>query len=494
MASPSKRAKTGPGPPSASTGLQWKREALPECLRYDATFFYRLGDTSGSSGTWDEGSASASVAAAAAAAAAGGATGGGGAQQATTNDAGGSAAALLAEEESRTSALSELRGRVSQVERAIDEAECKGDDAAESRLSLELDDLCKKCDAAANALFATRRQVREQAESAAAAASTSASASASTSATSSSDGKDGDGGGGGGGGVEANDRDPVLRIEQSRAGICSTVWDSSIVLGRFFEEEDRRRPGCFRGQRVLELGAGCGLTGIVLARLGAHVVFTDLEPASIDLLERNALRNLGPSSSTVAAAAAAAAGEEGSGGEEEGGAVASSPSSLTSLSPASWRVGRLQWGDDKGVIAALGGPFDIVVGADIMYVIESVAALADTLVVACASSRASSRTSSCASASTSGKAGKAGEAGDAKEGGKVCGGEGDGNREGEDRGGRGGGRVYLAYGRNRRALESFMPLADPHFAFTPVASDQLHPMYQSPDIAAVCLTPVRVAP
>ena len=469
MASPSKRAKTGPGPSSASTGLRWKREALPECLRYDATFFYRLGDTSGSSGTWDEGSASASVAAAG------------------------------AEEESRTSALSDLRGRVSQVERAIDEAECKGAGLIEeSRLSLELDDLCKKCDAAANALFATRRQMREQAESAAAATSTSAPASASTS-SSSSDGKDGDGGGGGG--VEANDRDPVLRIEQSRAGICSTVWDSSIVLGRFFEEEDRRRPGCFRGQRVLELGAGCGLTGIVLARLGAHVVFTDLEPASIDLLERNALWNLGPSSSTVAAAAVvAAAGEEGSGGEageagEEGCAVASSPSSLSPLSSSSWRVGRLQWGDDKGVIKALGGPFDIVVGADIMYVIESVAALADTLVVACASSRASS------SASLSGTAGEA------KEGGKVCGGEGDGDggeggdgdregedREGEDRGGRGGGRVYLAFGRNRRALESFMPLADPHFAFTPVASEQLHPMYQSPDINAVCLTPVQVAP
>jgi predicted nicotinamide N-methyase len=389
--------------------------------------------------------------------------------------------------------LSDLRGRVSQVERAIDEAECKGAGLIEeSRLSLELDDLCKKCDAAANALFATRRQMREQAESAAAATSTLASASASTS-SSSSDGKDGDGGGGGG--VEANDRDPVLRIEQSRAGICSTVWDSSIVLGRFFEEEDRRRPGCFRGQRVLELGAGCGLTGIVLARLGAHVVFTDLEPASIDLLERNALWNLGPSSSAVAAAAVvAAAGEEGSGGEE-GCAVASSPSSLSPLSSSSWRVGRLQWGDDKGVIKALGGPFDIVVGADIMYVIESVAALADTLVVACASSRASS------SASLSGTAGEA------KEGGKVCGGEGDGDggeggdgdregedREGEDRGGRGGGRVYLAFGRNRRALESFMPLADPHFAFTPVASEQLHPMYQSPDINAVCLTPVQVAP
>lgn len=33
---------------------------------------------------------------------------------------------------------------------------------------------------------------------------------------------------------------------------------------------------CLQGMRVVELGAGCGLVGLVFASLGAHVLLTDL--------------------------------------------------------------------------------------------------------------------------------------------------------------------------------------------------------------------------
>ena len=85
----------------------------------------------------------------------------------------------------------------------------------------------------------------------------------------------------------------LQRVDQTReGGICSTVWDSSIVMSKMFERWDEREPGCFKGKRVLELGAGCGLTGLVLGRLGAEVSLTDLEPAR-ELLHRNAVHNLG---------------------------------------------------------------------------------------------------------------------------------------------------------------------------------------------------------
>lgn len=51
-------------------------------------------------------------------------------------------------------------------------------------------------------------------------------------------------------------------------GFASTVWDSAIVLARYLEREGEGR---YRGARCVELGAGCGLPGLVLATLGATV-------------------------------------------------------------------------------------------------------------------------------------------------------------------------------------------------------------------------------
>ena len=57
-------------------------------------------------------------------------------------------------------------------------------------------------------------------------------------------------------------------------GFASTVWDSSIVMAKYIE----KNAGVFKGKRCVELGAGCGLVGVVLARVGAEVVLTDLHP------------------------------------------------------------------------------------------------------------------------------------------------------------------------------------------------------------------------
>jgi len=65
------------------------------------------------------------------------------------------------------------------------------------------------------------------------------------------------------------------------------LWPSSIALAH---ELVARAPS-LAGLRILELGAGTGLPGIVAATLGAHVVQTDRLDKALDLCRRNCERN-----------------------------------------------------------------------------------------------------------------------------------------------------------------------------------------------------------
>lgn len=70
-------------------------------------------------------------------------------------------------------------------------------------------------------------------------------------------------------------------------GTGFSIWDGTLLLSRLLE----RAPALVEGQRVLELGAGCGVSGVVAAALGAsHVTLTDL-PAVVPNLQSNIDRN-----------------------------------------------------------------------------------------------------------------------------------------------------------------------------------------------------------
>lgn len=68
------------------------------------------------------------------------------------------------------------------------------------------------------------------------------------------------------------------------------LWPSAIALAHEIAE----RADETRGRRVLEIGAGTGLPGIVAASLGATVVQTDRHPAALSLCRLNAERNRTP--------------------------------------------------------------------------------------------------------------------------------------------------------------------------------------------------------
>jgi predicted nicotinamide N-methyase len=85
----------------------------------------------------------------------------------------------------------------------------------------------------------------------------------------------------------AGDLDPLL--EQSVHGeipYWAVVWESAHHLAHWAV-----RQRAWAGTRVLELGCGQGLVGLVLAALGARVTQTDSEPAAVLAARANAERN-----------------------------------------------------------------------------------------------------------------------------------------------------------------------------------------------------------
>ncbi|KAL4613128.1 CN138 protein-like [Arapaima gigas] len=87
----------------------------------------------------------------------------------------------------------------------------------------------------------------------------------------------------------------TLRIQQySEGDVGCVVWDAAIVLAKYLESEAFFEPAAGKNvwlnRRVLELGAGTGVPGLMAASLGASVTLTDLQELQ-DLLHMNMEEN-----------------------------------------------------------------------------------------------------------------------------------------------------------------------------------------------------------
>jgi predicted nicotinamide N-methyase len=86
------------------------------------------------------------------------------------------------------------------------------------------------------------------------------------------------------------DEQHYLSEDRARLPYGAALWPAAIALAH----EVAARPDAWAGRRVLELGAGTGLPGIVAAALGARVLQTDKHPLALALCERNGARNAVP--------------------------------------------------------------------------------------------------------------------------------------------------------------------------------------------------------
>jgi methyltransferase-like protein 23 len=83
------------------------------------------------------------------------------------------------------------------------------------------------------------------------------------------------------------DEQRFLGERRDRLPYGVVLWPAAIALAH----EVAARADAFAGARVLELGAGTGLPGIVAASLGARVVQTDRQTVAMSVCRRNAERN-----------------------------------------------------------------------------------------------------------------------------------------------------------------------------------------------------------
>ncbi|XGW31171.1 hypothetical protein V3C99_009826 [Haemonchus contortus] len=82
--------------------------------------------------------------------------------------------------------------------------------------------------------------------------------------------------------VEIDDNRTLSIFQEVEADVGGVVWDSALVAAYYFIKNSEK----YRNKKVLELGAGTGICGLVLAALGADVILTDL-PSRVALLQKN---------------------------------------------------------------------------------------------------------------------------------------------------------------------------------------------------------------
>ncbi len=80
----------------------------------------------------------------------------------------------------------------------------------------------------------------------------------------------------------------TLDIQDERMPYWSDIWPSAIALSKYIDEN----PKIVQGKKVLELGCGLGMPGIVAAMNGAVVTMTDYLPEALMFTKSNWEKNL----------------------------------------------------------------------------------------------------------------------------------------------------------------------------------------------------------
>nr|XP_054767020.1 protein N-lysine methyltransferase METTL21A-like [Lytechinus pictus] len=157
-------------------------------------------------------------------------------------------------------------------------------------------------------------------------------------------------------------------------GVAAVVWDAAIVLCEYLEVETKLKRLSLEGKRVIELGAGTGLVGMVASHLKGRVTITD-RASIFKPLRKNILFNFQTSSSSSSLPAPSSTTDS----SVSSCSNTNAPSEVNStFKPQSStpKVKVLEWGQD---LHKFSEPFDIIIGADIVYIEDTFRELLQTL-------------------------------------------------------------------------------------------------------------------
>jgi len=132
------------------------------------------------------------------------------------------------------------------------------------------------------------------------------------------------------------------------------LWDGSFLLTRYLEHAAVFPAGFWSDRHCIELGAGCGLTGLVAWLLGARVTLTDL-PSATEHTKRCVSANVDRLGET---------------------------SAFLSERSSAIQVKDYTWGSVQD-LQHLSPPYDVVFGSDIVYSADSSDSLVEALRVLC---------------------------------------------------------------------------------------------------------------
>uniref|UniRef100_UPI00398E835D EEF1A lysine methyltransferase 3-like n=1 Tax=Pristiophorus japonicus TaxID=55135 RepID=UPI00398E835D len=127
----------------------------------------------------------------------------------------------------------------------------------------------------------------------------------------------------------------ITRDFSSNLGISAIIWEAGLVLCSFFEQEKIS----FSGKKVIELGSGTGIVGILAILLGGEVTLTD-QPIVLNQIEFNIDKNI--------------------------------PAAIKQHS----KVSALRWGENQDQFPT---DYDVILGSDIVYSPQDFPSLLRTL-------------------------------------------------------------------------------------------------------------------